>query len=172
MLTKIGQFLWDKILTLLTIAGIGIVAYCWLFEYSLPEGKEYEAIIAGLVLYFGILYNIMTYKISADKFSKELFNEFNERFDKMNENLNRIIKEEFFYFAHSNFTIDDVVIDYMNLCAEEYYWYRKGRVDYLVWDSWKKGMIYYLKNPSFMSVVEDQRKEKDSYYGLYDELGL
>ena len=31
-------------------------------------------------------------------------------------------------------------------------------------------MIYYLKNPAFQAVVEDQRKEKDSYYGLYEEL--
>ncbi|PZX52797.1 hypothetical protein LV84_03407 [Algoriphagus ratkowskyi] len=169
---KLKQYFWDNIIAVLSWLGIGLILIVIFLPCILPAGKEFEAIIGVLIFYFGILYNILTYKISADKFSKELFNEFNKRFDDMNENLNRIVKGEYFYFAHKLFSLEDVIIDYMNLCAEECYWYKKGRVDNVVWESWKKGMIHYLKDPAFKAVVDDQRKEKDSYYGLYEELGL
>ncbi|MHA7128404.1 hypothetical protein [Algoriphagus namhaensis] len=167
---KIKQFLWDYIITTLSLFGIIIIVLIFLFPFILPESKEFEAIIALLILYFGILYNILTYKISADRFSKELFNEFNKRFDEKNEILNKII-------AGNTFRDQDIlqieqVVDYLNLCSEEYYWYKKGRIDELVWQSWKKGMMFYLGNANFKRVIEDQRKEKDSYYGLYEELGL
>ena len=167
---KLKQFLWDRVINILAIIGVSIVVLVFIYPNLLPDDKEFEAGIGGLVLYFGILYNVLIYKIEADKFSKELFNEFNKRFDEINEDLNKIIQSN--SFKTKGGLSNEKIIDYLNLCAEEYYWYRKGRIDNLVWESWKKGMIYYLKDATFKEVVEDQRKEKDSYYGLYKELNL
>jgi hypothetical protein len=167
---KIKQILWDKIITILAMIGIVILVSIILFPNLLPIGKEFEATIGLLILYFGILYNVLTYKISADKFSKELFNEFNKRFDEMNEDLNKIIAND--SFINKGMLPKEKIIDYLNLCAEEYYWYKKGRIDELVWASWKKGIIFYLKDHTFKKVVDYQKKEKDSYYGLYEELKL
>lgn len=169
---KVKQYFWDNVITVIGWLGIGLILFVIFLPCILPAGKEFEAIVGVLILYFGILYNILTYKISADKFSKELFNEFNKRFDDMNEGLNQIIDPNHNSFRTMGLIPKEQIIDYLNLCSEEYYWYRKGRIDFLVWKSWKKGMIYYLKNPAFKAVVDDQRKEKDSYYGLYEELEL
>jgi hypothetical protein len=157
IIRKIEQYFWDNVITVLGVSGLGVGLILIIYPSIWPKGKEFEAAIGSLVLYFGILYNVLTYKISADKFSKELFNEFNARFDNMNEDLNKIIQSN--SFTTKGMLPKEKIIDYLNLCAEEYYWY-------------KKGMIFYLKDPTFNAVVENQRKEKDSYYGLYEELRL
>ncbi|HCX75234.1 MULTISPECIES: hypothetical protein [unclassified Algoriphagus] len=169
---KVKQLLWDNIISILALAGFIILISTILFPCILPEGKEFEAIIGVLIFFFGVLYNVLTYKISADKFSKELFNEFNKRFDEINEELNNILSGKFTSFSGSNRTEYDVIIDYLNLCSEECYWFKKGRIDIKVWNSWKKGMLHYLKHENFIDVVDKQREEEDSYYGLYKELNL
>ena len=64
------QWLWDEVISVLATLGVGVFVLIFLHPCILPEGKEFETAIAGLILYFGILYNVLTYKISADKFSK------------------------------------------------------------------------------------------------------
>ena len=90
----------------------------------------------------------------------------------MNEDLSLIYNGEFIQFARSPKTEKSVIIDYLNLCSEEYYWFKKGRIDLKVWESWKDGMKFYLTNENFKSTVEEQKQEKDSYYGLFEELKL
>ena len=62
--------------------------------------------------------------------------------------------------------------DYLNLCAEEYLWFSKGRIDNSVWQSWENGMKYYLNIPSIKGFVKEQELQKDSYYGLFEKLKL
>ncbi len=168
----IRQFLWDKIIFILIISGFATMCLIIKYPSFLPKNKEFESGIASLVLYFGILYNVLVYKISVDKFFKELFNEFNKRFDKMNENLNLIAAGKFVEVFGSRKTKEDIIIDYLNLCSEEFYWFKKGRIDFKVWKSWKEGMLFYLRNENFKATIEYQKKERNSYYGLYDELKL
>lgn len=172
MKRKLRQFIWDNSISTLVIFGLFIASIIFCFPHLLPNEKEFEAIIASLVLYFGILYNILVYKISVDKFFKELFNEFNNRYNQMNEDLNLIYNGEFIQFSRSTKTEKSVIIDYLNLCSEEYYWFKKGRIDLKVWESWKEGILFYLVHRNFKYVVEEQKKQKDSYYGLFDELKI
>jgi hypothetical protein len=34
----------------------------------------------------------------------------------------------------------NLVIDYFNLCAEEFLWYKKNRIPNDVWSAWKSGI--------------------------------
>ncbi|MHA7128633.1 hypothetical protein [Algoriphagus namhaensis] len=144
MIRKIRQFAWDYSIITLLIIGLIISIFIFFNPSFLPIDNEFEALIAALILYFGILYNILVYKISIDKSFKELFNEFNKRFDNMNEDLNLIYNKNFLSFHGSSRTSESIIIDYLNLCAEEYYWFKKGRIDLKVWESWKKGILFYL----------------------------
>lgn len=60
------------------------------------------------------------------------------------------------------------VIDYFNLCAEEYFWFHhKNRIDPIVWKSWHKGMNYWYNNvPCIEQMWQDEIKAngEDSYY--------
>ena len=65
---------------------------------------------------------------------------------------------------------EDVIKDYLNLCSEEYLWYRKCRIDPKVWVAWEDGMFFYLADENFSDQVKQQRIEKKSYYGLFEVL--
>ena len=49
--------------------------------------------------------------------------------------------------------------DYFNLCAEEYYWYKKGRIDDTIWKSWQAGMnSWYTNKPVIKEAWEKEYK--------------
>ncbi|MBK8516192.1 MAG: hypothetical protein IPL55_07840 [Saprospiraceae bacterium] len=90
----------------------------------------------------------------------------------MNEALNAIVSGKADYIINGKEkTKEAIIIDYLNLCAEEYLWYKKGRIDTEVWSAWKAGMIYYFKQDAFKDDIEKQKVQKDSYYGLFEVLG-
>ena len=105
---------------------------------------------------------------------KELFIAFNQRYD---ERFNNILNDidaktqlqEAYILTESE---KNLVVDYLNLCAEEYLWYKKQRIDKSAWLSCENGMIYYLKIRPIKEIVEREKQQKDSYYGLFDKLKI
>ena len=140
-------------------------------EEFLNITKSFGAIILAIVASFlAYRHNKLTREISNDNLQKQLFTEFNSRYDKLNDLLRFVMefsqeKEEEFMKALENemfgeFTksyIKFKINDYFNLCSEEYYWYSKRRVDERIWSSWKKGMndIY---NSS--SIIQNQWQDE------------
>jgi hypothetical protein len=113
-----------------------------------------------------IFISIINYFQTSDKFFKELFTEFNQRYDRMNCFLNQV-KEN----APLNADDEQRIIDYLNLCAEEYMWVKKGRLPMDIWNSWKNGIIFHLKKESIRNIfIEEQRLWRSSYYGFFEEL--
>lgn len=166
----VSEKIWNNIFILLAAAAV--VSGYLLYRYPiLPKGKETENIIAIVVLFTGLFDNLINFKIARDQFFKNLFIEFNQKYDVMNEALNAIVS------GNANYTINGkaktkeaIFIDYLNLCAEEYLWYKKGRIDTEVWAAWKAGMIYYFKQKAFKEEIKKQKEQKDSYYGLFEEM--
>lgn len=118
-------------------------------------------------IYLGLIKQWMDH----DKMFKELFLEFNKRFDDLNEDLNAIVEKE--NKLSSGKTKEAVIQDYINLCSEEYLWYKTGRIDGEVWKAWKKGIEYYYhKSEDIRERFDMEKKERDSYYGLFDVLKL
>jgi hypothetical protein len=67
------------------------------------------------------------------------------------------------------------IIDYLNLCSEEYLWWKKRRIPEDVWEAWKAGILENLSIPQINSVYKNEiltPNGKRSFYGLDKELNL
>jgi hypothetical protein len=95
------------------------------------------------------------------RFVKELLTDFNERYDKLNNDLQSAIWRSAQFEEETKLQF----IKYFNLCAEEWLFRRAGYIYEEVWDAWQKGMKQYASDPR---VVELWKKEEatDSYYGF------
>ena len=96
---------------------------------------------------------------------KNLFEGFNERYNELNGKMNHIypVKEP----LEKPFTDDERndLFDYFNLCGEEYLYFDKGFIYPEVWQSWKKGMEFFRKNPRIKKLWDEELRN-GSYYGL------
>ena len=135
-------------------------------------GNKIEIIGAILATGISISFGVRQYKMENDKMFKELFENFNSKYDdKFNDRLNKIDED----YQNNKLTIDEkdmlLIIDYLNFCSEEYLWYRKGRIPEIVWQSWENGMLYFLNLEPINNIIQTQKKQKTSYYGLFEKLG-
>jgi hypothetical protein len=113
-----------------------------------------------------IYYGSLKTQLDNDLLFKELFNSFNDRYDNQINSLRLEPRD----------LLDDekiLVIDYFNLCAEEYLWMIKGRIPKDVWNAWKAGIMNNLEVPQVCELFMAETRTytgKASYYGLYDEV--
>ena len=151
---------------------IAAAVYLLLFYFCLSEKVEIPISILGAGI--TISFSLRQYRIENDKMFKELFVMYNDKYDrKFNNCLNKIVESS---KKNPEYTLDDTektkVIDYLNMCAEQYLWKSKGRIDSEAWKSWERGMRYYLENPSIRKYVITERTQKESYYGIFEYLKL
>lgn len=130
-----------------------------------------SSIILGLsALGVSWFYSHRTNKLEGDKMMKELFTEFNQRYDKLNDSLVWIEKEGLSLkdLNKEKYKLQrQATIDFFNLCAEEFYWNQKGRVDPKVWKAWSSGMNYWVNEVSAIRELwesEIASNGKLSYY--------
>ncbi len=98
---------------------------------------------------------------------KELFKEFNERYDNQNDDLNCIPNQP----ADEPLSPNEkkILFNYFNLCGEEYLYFKRGFIYPEVWQAWKNGMIIFQKNLRIKKLWDEELKT-GSYYGLnFDE---
>jgi hypothetical protein len=148
---------------------LALIIGCFVYVFFNQKIEILGAVMAtGISISFGV----RQYKIENDKVFKELFKEFNNRYDNVfNDLLNKLDEDR------GNKTVLELneklkVMDYINMCAEEYLWYKKGRIPEEVWKAWKNGIEYYAQIPSINKVFVEQSSQRDSYYGLFDDLKL
>lgn len=137
------------------------------FFYSL-DVKIFLGLLGTVAtLYFGSL----KIRVENDKLFKELFQDFNSRYDiRFNDLINELK-------ADTERKLDtkeiNLVIDYLNLCSEEYLWRYKNRIPKKVWQSWKAGILENLEIKQVGDVYQNQissENGKKSFYGLVEEL--
>lgn len=94
---------------------------------------------------------------------RELFREFNDRYDKLNKELNEIHGRP---PGEPLQTADHgLLYDYFNLCAEEQMFAGAGCIDSTVWGAWQNGMRHFAQDPEIRAFWEQELKQ-DSYYGF------
>jgi hypothetical protein len=131
-----------------------------------------EALLLGLLgsiatIYFGVL----KLKIENDILFKELFESFNERYDTDLNDLINTLKND----PRKKLTNDERnhIIDYFNLCAEEFLWNKKKRIPNDVWEAWKAGIQENLEIEQIKEVYDFEtstERGRISYYGMFYEL--
>lgn len=115
------------------------------------------AVVAGAL---GFCYFVQQQKLAETDLFYRLFTDFNARYDKLNDRLSALLNEEGLSLEQRN-----IIVDYFNLCAEEYLFYQQGYIPRNVWRAWCRGMAWYLKKHPFKDVWNDE-VATESFYGL------
>lgn len=122
-------------------------------------------IIAIIITFF---YNYHSKKMEHDKMNKELFKEFNSRYDKINHSLHKISKEcKNLKDLEKNPKLEYKLNDFFNLCAEEYFWYKKGRIDKSIWLAWEDGMNDWYNNVAVIKEAWEAEVSKRGFKSYY-----
>lgn len=120
-----------------------------------------EILIPLLTSIWGGFYFLHQQNIEKARFFKELVTDFNRRYDDKNNDLLAIIREP-------NKPLDSkqiqAVIDYFNLCAEEYLFYDAGYIDRRVWDAWYNGMKQFGGDSRISELWRQEIQQTNSYY--------
>lgn len=125
--------------------------------------KEQLSTTAGVVgAIFSLIYFLQKQKLEELKLFRELFKEFNARYDVLNERLAKLAENRSPEVTQEE---RDLLIDYFNLCGEEYLYYQKGYIDPSVWRAWHNGMKALVSVPRIQAVWHVERKT-NSYYGV------
>jgi hypothetical protein len=125
-----------------------------------PDLKLTLTVIGSVI---SVVFFVQKQKLEELKMFKELFREFNQRYDQMNENLNNIIGVN----SSVKLTAEEikVLFDYFNLCGEEYLFCKRGYIDPVAWQAWYSGMKLFYKSPR-INALWIRELESSSYYGL------
>lgn len=139
------------------------VVAAWL---HFAAGRRPELLLSGIGAVAGFTYFLYRQHLDETKLFKELFLEFNARYDKLNDGLNRIL----FGPREGNLSEAerDLLFSYFNLCAEEYFFYKAGYLEQHVWKSWHRGMDVFFKDPRIRDLW-DRDCKADSYYGFHPD---
>jgi len=117
-----------------------------------------ESIIAAALAF---CYFAQQQKLAEVPLFKELFTEFSHRFDNMNGPLREIANSS----KPPDHSAQETIINYFNLCSEEYLFFKEGYIHREVWWTWCAGMLLYFEREPFRSAWEEEERT-GSYYGL------
>ena len=133
------------------------------FAMSFPEGRHIEILISIVGAFAGTTYFLYSQHTENTRLFTDLFREFNQRYDKMNAQLNGLLNVD----SRQALSEEERgwLFDYFNLCAEEYLYYNAGYIDENVWRSWSNGMLQFFQNTRIAQLWEEERIS-DSYYGF------
>lgn len=145
------------------ILAFSFLIFGWLKYRSQIDNELFYGILAVLITSFLAIIN---YHQANDKFFKELYTEFNRRYDRMNNFLNSLNDDSLV----AKYEDKQKIIDYLILCSEEYMWLKKGRIPPDVWESWQSGISFHVKKKPIRKIYDEEHKQKGSYYGFFEEM--
>jgi hypothetical protein len=130
-------------------------------------------IIGGTGVWATIWFSRSNKKREDDKILKELFAEFNHRYDKLNDHLSEIVESDEAIKLKDQLSKNQkaVIIDFFNLCAEEFFWHKRGRIDLIIWQSWHAGMNYWYNhtNPIVRDLWAEECRSENGMVSYYIE---
>lgn len=116
-------------------------------------------------------------KISQDEIFYALYSKFNERYDKINGEIQKLYNQNLvtelkLLDLKNNEVQYRAVIDFFNICAEEYYWKNeKNRIDPKVWFAWEFGMNFWYLNIKAVRELWQEEIAGDRYKSYYLQEG-
>lgn len=121
MALKLHNKRWYPVIFLI---GSATVIAAW-FRFAARHPPD--LLLSGIGAVAGFTYFLYRQHLDETKLFKELFVEFNARYDKLNDDLNTIL------FGPREGDLSDtereLLFSYFNLCAEEYFFYKAGYLD-------------------------------------------
>jgi|SRR5690606_10914555 len=135
--------------------------------------KDLAPLIISLVaIWLTSRYQRHTKKLANNRMMKELFTEFNQRYDNINNRLSNISKLSIVLWEadkdeKNKSLIYGDVIDFFNICSEEYYWYKEGRLDPKIWNAWHKGMNDIYNRSKIIQMLWEEECKNEGYKSYY-----
>lgn len=137
---------------------LALLAFCF-------GGEQRAGLVGGSVAgALGFCYFVQQQKLAETHLFYQLFTSFNKRYDAFNGPLSEMAGKCTDITSEQR----NLIVDYFNLCAEEYLFYQEGYIPRKVWRSWCRGMAWYLKRHPFQDVWNEEIKT-ESFYGLTEE---
>lgn len=140
------------------------------------SGIVVTAILGLSVLVSTIIFNRSQTKIARHRLQKELFGEFNKRYDVLNCYLEKITKYESLEHLMNKKPnkypfLRSKLNDYFNLCAEEFYWYKCGSIEKDLWNSWEVGMNFWYNNYPIVREAWNEEYKSFGHHAFYLKKG-
>lgn len=157
-LNRHDRGLWTYVL--LFLFGSLCLGLWWYGQHTATDQDDtlFLGLIGGSA---AIVLGLMQYWLQRDTETRALFRELNITYDKLNNDLDAVAA------GHRTGTeANKTVVDYMNLCAEEYFWHKRGRIDGEIWKAWESGMRSRFSQANIASIAKGELDEYGgSYYG-------
>lgn len=120
-----------------------------------------EVLVSFVALVLGLCYFAQRQGLDEMRLFKELFVEFNARYNDLNDDLLDIRDGRMEDAAKAR----KKLIDYFNLCAEECLFFRHGHIHENVWRAWCRGMLFFIESDNIRATWNSEMQQ-GSYYGL------
>jgi hypothetical protein len=153
----LGNRKWYPWLFLALCAAFFAVAY-----QVAGRSLKIEWVISILAAAGGLTTFLYTQHLQETRLFTELFQQFNARYAGLNERLSAIAESRGEGMSRED---RQVLMDYFNLCAEEYLYFNAGYIDDSVWKSWMQGMRAYAAVSAIRALWEEELRS-GSYYGF------
>lgn len=137
--------------------GLGVAVGAVLWPVA---GDKSATALAVLATVLSVAFFVQQQKLAEIQLFRQLVVDFNKRYDGLNDALQRIVRDG---IASEEDRM--AVLDYFNLCAEEYLFYDEGYIDARVWKAWANGMAFYFASPPIAELWAAEAVT-DSYYGF------
>ncbi len=133
--------------------------------------------LGGIAVFATFYIGSLQVQIEDDRIFKDLFEKFNSRYDhELNDLINalRLEEQEKLHPDRELCNLEKLkLLDYFNLCAEEFLWFKRNRIPSEVWEAWRAGILWNLQVKIIRKFYDEEVCQKDagySYYGLIEEL--
>lgn len=150
------------------VSALSLVAFVAIWGLGGWTQSLAASLLPPTIALLGVALGIENYQRQKLELTFKLFTDFNCRYAELNSGLsdlcdlppepNGIVSPEQQHLLNK----------YANLCAEEYFWYKKGLIDRTIWKSWEAGIQHYLARStvvhSFFRSELQQYGKGDTYY--------
>lgn len=141
---------------------VAATAFVVIIYLVLPPGLRSSGVLLSVVgSFWALAFYLHRRRVEEARFVKDLLTEFNARYDKLGSELQFAMSHRGEFEKETELKF----IRYLNLCAEEWLFWRTGYIEDRIWNAWRNGMKQYAKDPRVMAVWDEEAKS-DSYYGF------
>lgn len=149
--------------TIAVVVGAGLIA----FVARTASSLDWKLVVTTVSVGLSLIYFVQKQKLEEVHLFNGLFEKFNQRYDRLNERLAEIDNVD----SEIGLTNEEkaILVDYFNLCGEEYLYYKLGYIYPEVWNAWLRGMQQYYCNKRIRKYWQEELRT-NSYYGLTDSI--
>jgi len=119
----------------------------------------------------GIIYFLQKQKLEECKLFGDYFFRFNQEYLKQSQKLDQLFERTINEPAEFLLCPEDILTlhAYFDLCSEEFFFWKLGRIHVDAWTAWRTGIKYFLSSPRILKEFRSQMAE-GSYYGLTEDI--